>query len=287
MFPNDAAAERWFIEKRWPDGIRCHYCGSGNVQSGAKHRTMPFRCRNCRQRFSLRTGTVMQSSKLGYQTWAVATYLLTTTRKGVSSMKLHQDLNITHKSAWHLAHRLRETWQNRDGRAFGEPLKADETLVGAKATNMHNAQRERLTGRGGVDRTPVADVRDRATKRARAALVAGQTADGATVSTDEASAYDGLKGREAVQHSVRGYVRGGAHTNGMDPFRSMLKRAYVDTDHRISPEHAGVGTFEGRRNNRDRNTIDQMARILHGAEGKRLCYADLITHDHGREAVAI
>ena len=266
MFPDDAAAERWFVEKRWPDGICCHYCRSENVQTGAKHKTMPLRCRHCRKRFSVRTGTVMQSSKLAYQTWAVAIYLLTTSLKGVSSLKLHRDLDITQKSAWHLAHRLRETWHNRDGEPFAGPLEADETFVGGKAKNMHKAHPERLTGRGGVDKTAVAAVLDRATKRVRAAVVTrvdGPTlngfvgehaADGATVYTDEAAAYAGLPNRESLSQGVGEYVKGQAHNiNGMESFWSMLKRGYVGTYHRMSPEHLGryVGEFEGRHNTRD------------------------------------
>ena len=108
-FPNDETAQAWFVKTRWPNGIACHYCGSTNVQTGAKHKTMPFRCREkeCAKRFSVRTGTVMQSSKLGYQTWAIAAYLMSTNLKGISSMKLHREVDITQKSAWHLAHRLR------------------------------------------------------------------------------------------------------------------------------------------------------------------------------------
>ena len=248
-FHDDTAAERWFVEKRWPNGICCHYCGSISVQTGAKHRTMPFRCRDCRKRFSVRTGTVMQSSKLGYQTWAVAIYLLTTSLKGVSSMKLHRDLNITQKSAWHLAHRLREMWQDRDGGLLAGPVEVDETFVGGKAKNMHKAGRERLTGRGGSDKTAVAGVRDRATKRVRAAVVdrvdgptlkgfvAEHVAEGTTVYTDEAAAYTGLANRQAVAHGVGEYVNGQAHINGMESFWSMLKRGYVGTYHRMSPEH--------------------------------------------------
>ena len=300
-FPDDAAAERWFVEKRWPNGICCHYCGSISVQTGAKHQTMPFRCRGCRKRFSVRTGTVMQSSKLGYQTWAVAIYLLATSLKGVSSMKLHRDLNITQKSAWHLSHRLREMWQDRDGGPFAGPVEADETFVGGKAKNMHRAQRERLTGRGGSDKTAVAGVRDRATKRVRATVVervdgptlkgfvAEHAAEGATVYTDEAAAYTGLANRQVVAHGVGEYVNGQAHVNGMESFWSMLKRGYVGTYHRMSPEHLWryVCEFEGRHNNRDRNTADQMSAMVRGAEGKRLRYVDLIANGHGHEAVAI
>ena len=110
MFPDDEAAERWFVEARWPDGPWCPHCGSVNVQSGARHKSQPYRCRGCRKRFSVKTGTAMHDSKLGLQVWAIATYLMTTGIKGTSSMKLHRDLGVTQKTAWHLAHRLRETW---------------------------------------------------------------------------------------------------------------------------------------------------------------------------------
>lgn len=112
-FPDDATAEAWFAKQRWPNGIACHYCGSLRVQTGAAHKSMPFRCREykvCGRRFSVKTGTVMRDSKLGCQVWAIAIYMVVTNLKGVSSMKLHRDLDITQKSAWHLAHRIRETW---------------------------------------------------------------------------------------------------------------------------------------------------------------------------------
>ena len=114
VFPDDAAAEAWFVKARWPEGIRCPFCDSDRVQEGTAHKTMPYRCRGCRKRFSVKTGTVMQSSKLGYQIWALAGYIMTTNLKGAASMKLHRDLGITQKTAWHLAHRIRETWAREE-----------------------------------------------------------------------------------------------------------------------------------------------------------------------------
>ena len=110
MFPDDATAEKWFAKTRWPEGPHCPHCGSVNVQSGAAHKSMPYRCREreCRKRFSVRTGTCMEASNLGFQIWAIAVYLMSTSLKGVSSMKLHRDLEITQMSAWHLAMRLRK-----------------------------------------------------------------------------------------------------------------------------------------------------------------------------------
>ena len=292
-FPTNAAAEAWFIETRWPDGnIGCPHCGSVRVQTGAAHKTMPFRCREreCRKRFSVRVGTVMESSNLGYQDWAIAIYLITTSLKGVSSMKLHRDLEITQKSAWHLAHRIREgLTENGIERMIG-PVEADETFVGGRAKNMHANKRAKLTGRGGADKTAVAGVKDRATGRVRAAVVdrvdgptlkgfvRSHSADGATVYTDEATAYDGLPNRQTVKHSVGEYVNEQASTNGMESFWSMFKRGFVGVFHRMSPEHLPryIGECEGCHNHRGENTIDQMRAVVRGSEGKRLRYADLI-----------
>ena len=159
MFPDDAAAERWYTQIRWPHGAFCPYCGSFDVQCNIKHKTMTHRCRDCPTRpfFSLKTGSVMQGSKLGYQVWAIATYLITTNIKGVSSMKLHRDVKVTQKTAWHLAHRLREGLKNNTGFFFG-PVEVDETFIGGKEGNKHESKKLKA-GRGDCRQgTPVAGV---------------------------------------------------------------------------------------------------------------------------------
>ena len=169
MFPNDAAAQEWIESQIWPDGPFCPKCGSVNIQTPIKHRSMTHRCRDCpdRYQFSLKTGTAMQGTKLGYRVWAIAIYLISTNLKGVSSMKLHRDLDITQKTAWHLAHRIRESWV-RESTAFAGPAEADETYFGGKRANMSKSKRKGLKGRGAAGKTAVVGVKDRITKRVHA-----------------------------------------------------------------------------------------------------------------------
>ena len=301
MFPDDAAAEAWLTEQRWPAGVFCHYCGSTNVQSGSGHKTMPYLCREkeCGKRFSLKTGTVMQSSKLGYQVWVVAMYLLLTNLKSVSSMKLHRDLEITQKSAWHLAHRLRKAASGETAGLFQGPVEVDETYFGGREGNKHAHKKQRL-GRGGVGKAVVVGAKDRATNEVRAEVVKGTDAEtlqgfvadhatpGATVYTDDAAAYKSMPFKhESVRHSTGEYVKEMAHTNGIESFWAMLKRAHKGTFHKISPKHLQryVSEFSGKHNIRKRDTIDQMGTVARNMAGKRLPYQALVA-DNGLDSGA-
>ena len=127
LFPDDAAAEAWFEAQRWPSGPYCPRCGTFNVQAGIKHRTMTHRCRDCdgKPMFTLRTGTPMADSNLGYRKWAFGIYLFTTGLKGTSSLKLHRDLGVTQKTAWFMLHRLREGMKSSP-QPFEGPVEVDE-----------------------------------------------------------------------------------------------------------------------------------------------------------------
>ncbi len=301
MFADNAAAEAWFVKVRWPTGPACPFCGSVNVLSGAKHKTMPYRCREkeCRKRFSVRTGTVMEASNIPYQKWALAVYLFMTSLKSVSSMKLHRDLGVTQKTAWHLAHRLRKAFESESG-LFAGPVEVDETYMGGKRKNMPKSKREELTGRGAVGKTAVVGAKDRTTNQVRAravestnkatihGFVADHTALDASVYTDDALVYETLPNpHKAVNHSAQEYVRGDVHTNGMESFWSMLKRAYQGTFHKMSEKHLDryVREFAGKHSVRDMDTLDIMGAIVLGMDGKRLKYTQLIA-DNGLDSGA-
>ena len=302
-FPDDATAEAWFIERRWATGISCPHCGSVNVQTGAKHKSMPYRCRKkeCAKRFSAKTGTVMEASKLGFQVWMIATFLLSTNLKSVSSMKLHRDLNINQRSAWFLAHRLRVAVAEK-GSVFSGPVEMDETYFGGRRKNMSNTKRKELagTGRGAVGKAAVVGAKDRASNKVTAkaiertdaptlqGFVRAHAAPGATVYSDDASAYERMPfDHEMVTHSLSEYARGDVHTNGIESLWSMMKRAHTSTFHKLSPKHLDryVQEFAARHNLRDEATIDIMGAMASGMNGKRLRYRALIA-DNGLDSGA-
>ena len=256
---------------------------------------MPYRCRDCRKWFSVKTGTVMQSSKLGLQRWVLASYLLnllTTGIKGQASMKLHRDLGVTQKTAWHLAHRIRETWAKADSPPFAGPVEVDGTYIGGRRKNIPKAKQAKFEGRGAVGKVVVADAKDRTTKRVSAKGV--DTTDGPTlkgfvrstaeagvaVFTDGACAYCGLASfwHESVNHSVGKYLRGMAQTNSVESFWAMLKRGYHRTFHHFSAKYMQryVNEFAEWHNVRPRDTLDQMAGMAEGVVGKRLMYRELV-----------
>ena len=300
MFPDNASAERWFEEQRWPQGRFCSSCGSIDTYETKSRKPMPYRCRDCGEYFSVKKGTVMEKSKIGMQKWVIAIYMMVTGIKGTSSMKLHRELGIHQQTAWFMMQRIREGFIEGTGLKLPGPVEVDEAYLGGKRKNMKPKRRKRFSGRGYIGKSIVVGVKDRNSKEIRATVVydttkrtlqgfiVDQVDESARVYTDEHSSYEGMTfEHDSVNHSAGEYVRGQAHTNGVESFWALMKRGYHGTYHKMSPKHLDryVNEFAGRNNIRDLDTVEQMRALSVGIVGKRLTYERLI-EDNGRESSA-
>jgi transposase-like protein len=213
---------------RWKNGPHCPYCGSVKVYDFSDKRT--HKCGDCRQRFSIKVGTIFEDTKLPLSKWFAAIWMVTSHKKGIASTQLAKDLKITQKSAWFVLHRLRYAARTK---SFNRPLKgsveSDEAYVGGKDKNKHSSKRAK--GRGPAGKTPImgllergGELRamkiDRPTKKIIQGVVRQHVAKGADLHTDEFSAYQGLDGEyvhHTVHHASGEYVKHRfMHVNGIE-----------------------------------------------------------------------
>ncbi len=292
MFPTEEAATEWFEAARWGGKRTCGKCGGERTREVPNAQPMPYWCTDCRGYFSVRTGTSIARSNVPLRKWAIAIYLCLTSLKSVAANKLRSDIHVSRTTAWFMLHRIREAWAGGDtGPRLRGPVEVDETYVGGRRANMSLAKRATLEGRGATGKAAIVGMKDRASNQVRAKHVIrtdAETLQGfvaehadwqAEVFTDDATAYRSLPFRhQAVRHSVKEYVRGQIHTNGVESFWSMLKRAHKGTFHKISPRHLDryVQEFAAKHNMRDSDTLAQMRNTVARLVGRNLLYRDLI-----------
>ncbi len=297
MFPDETSAREWFEKKRWGKQRVCPKCG-GMHKIKTTGRAGSYWCGDCRDAFTVRTGTVMECSRVPIRKWLYAIYLVVTSRKSVSSLQLSKEISVTQKTAWFMLQRIREACGNDFDKLTGI-VEVDETYFGGKRENMSNKKRKQLAkekpGRGAVGKHAVLGMRERGgkTKAMPVAKTDGKTLQGtikkhvepgSVICTDEHRGYSGLGGKDyhhrTVKHSAKEYVNGMAHTNGIESVWALLKRGYTGTFHHFSLKHLQryVDEFTFRLNEGacDVDTIDRINALAKSMEGKRLTYRDLV-----------
>jgi transposase-like protein len=289
MFPDQETAREYLEGRLWPNGPRCPVCGLGEritARIGGF-----YRCNQCKEDFTVRTGTIFERSHVPLHKWVYAMYLLVTARKGISSMQLAKEIGITQKSAWFVLHRLREACGS-DLKKLQGIIEIDETYVGGKEANKHESKKLKA-GRGTIGKTAVLGMRQRA-GRIVAMPIANTDAQtiqeailqnveiGSTLHTDEAGAYVGISGfdHDTVNHSQKEFARDGVTTNGIESVFAVLKRGLIGVYHHASPKHLDryVDEFAFRLNegNVKNHTLTRLDSFVDGVAGKRLTYKALI-----------
>src|SRR5580704_10295893 len=248
----------YLVARRWPNGVTCPTCGSDGVYFDKSRMGWICKTKHPMRKFSLKTGTIFEDSPLGLDKWLPTVWMIANCKNGVSSWEIHRAIGVTQKTAWFMLHRIRLAMQDTSsggGKLSGE-VEIDETYIGGKARNMHKDRRARaITGTGGAGKVAVmgllerhgpdghSTVRVSVTKNTKKQLlhaaIRAQVEHNTAIFTDALKSYEGLSTdyiHEVIDHA-EAYARGNVHTNGLENFWSLLKRALKGTYVSVEPFH--------------------------------------------------
>jgi len=296
IFQDADKAREWLEARVWANGRACPHCGvvdNSTLMAGKSHRPGLYQCNACREPFTVTVGTLYERSKIPLNKWLAATYLLMSSKKGMSALQIGRMLGISPKSSWFLCHRIRESLRDTKAGPMGGPMatvEADETFVGGKDKNKHKHKRHGRVGtsakepvfslvqRGGHVRSHHIEAVSASTLRT---ILLKETTRDTRLMTDKASVYravsDEFRAHGSVDHSIGEYVRGDVHTNTIENYFSILKRGISGTYHHVSATHLKryLAEFDYRYNERKALGVDDFERFrrsIPGIMGKRMTY---------------
>jgi transposase-like protein len=295
IFTDERKACEYFEASRWPTGVVCPHCGNADATRFYEFAANPEKgvreglrqCKECGEQFTVRTGSVMESSHLPLTKWALAFRLMSSAKKGISAHQLGRTIGVSYKTAWFLCHRIREAMRDVSGDKLGgagKIVEADEVYIGGKP-------RKNTPGKWSIkDKTAVAVLVERG-GRARATIV-GQPLAGALkrnivanvergteMHTDQHKAYrrvgELLGGQhKSVNHTLKEFAREGVHSNTAESWNALLERSIIGSFHHVSPEHLQRYCDEVafRWDRRAMDDAERAAAAIKAADGKRLTY---------------
>ena len=303
-FHDENAARIWFEDTRWPNGVSCVHCGSVRVarMGGKSHRAGLFHCPDCRGQFTVRTGHVMESSKVPLTKWCLAFHLMTASKKGISAHQLHRTIKVAYNTAWFMEHRIRLAMTNASPGLLGgegKVIEADETYHGKRETprepQRHDKYRSAPTKRGkggGAEKRPIVALVERGgparavhmntvnAKNLREFI--DRNADkNSRLHTDESRLYPTLgkefATHETVNHRAGEYARGDVNSNSAEGFFGIFKRGMTGIYQHCGEQHLQryLDEFTFRYTHRVARGVEDLERAMiatKNGEGKRLTW---------------
>lgn len=291
-FKDEDTCKAYYAEKRWGGNVVCPKCNHEKVYTTNRG----YKCAGCKKKFTVKVGTIFENSKVGLRTWFAAMYLISTSKKGISSLQLAEQLGLTQKTAWFLLHRVREMLNGNTDEKLEGNVEVDETYVGGKNKNRHADKKiKNSQGRASIDKKPVVGLLQRDGKvktfvvkstdaKTLHNLMDNNVSEDSTVITDAYRAYNGLDSRYThvtVKHENGGYVvkigEETYHTQNIENFWSIFKRGIIGIYHFVSAKHLQryCNEFGYRYNERGLSGVEKFDLSLERADTARITYNQL------------